>query len=103
MTLPGGALLILDSGLTGQRVQAFFAANGIASSRVLPLGSLPNAFVVATEPGFASLRHQTRHQDSSGHASRPASLLFGRLPHRALLGGRLTDVNGNRKCPTCGN
>ncbi len=66
MTLPGGVVLILDAGLTELQVQAFFAANGIDRSRVSPLGSLPNAFVVATDPGFASLELANSLADMDG-------------------------------------
>ncbi len=55
MTLPGGVLLVFDSAWSGTETDAFFVANGIATDRVSPLGEIPNGFVVATEPGFASL------------------------------------------------
>ena len=55
MTLPGGVLLVFDPDWGEAETDAFFAAHGIATDRVSPLGAIPNGFVVATEPGFASL------------------------------------------------
>ena len=55
MTLPGGVLLVLDDAWDQTEVGAFFAGNGIEMTRVSPLGEIPNGFVVATAPGFASL------------------------------------------------
>ena len=55
MTLPGGVLLVFDPDWGEGETGAFFAANGIATDRVSPLGEIPNGFVVETEPGFASL------------------------------------------------
>lgn len=55
MSLPGGVILALDAGWDQSRIRAFFAANGIASSRVSQLDYLTNGFFVTTEPGFASL------------------------------------------------
>ncbi len=55
MTLPGGVLLVFDPAWGEGEMDAFFTANGIGTDRVSPLGAIPNGFVVATEPGFASL------------------------------------------------
>ena len=55
MTLPGGALLVFDPDWGEAETDAFFAAHGIGTERLSPLGAIPNGFVVATEPGFASL------------------------------------------------
>lgn len=55
MTLPGGVVLILESGYTEAQARAFFDAQGIGPDRVSPLGPLPNAFVVEAPPGFPSL------------------------------------------------
>ncbi len=55
MTLPGGVLLVLDGAWGETEIGAFFAGHGIEMTRVSPLGEIPNGFVVATEPGFASL------------------------------------------------
>ncbi len=55
MTLPGGVLLVFDPAWGEGETGAFFAANGIGTDRLSPLGAIPNGFVVATEPGFASL------------------------------------------------
>ena len=55
MTLPGGVLLVFDRAWGEEEMDAFFSANGIGADRISPLGAIPNGFVVATEPGFASL------------------------------------------------
>ena len=55
MTLPGGVLLVFDPAWGESETEAFFAANGIGTDRLSPLGAIPNGFVVETEPGFASL------------------------------------------------
>ena len=55
MTLPGGVVLIFDRSLSDADRAAFFAANGIDSDRASPLGAIPGAFLVETEPGFPSL------------------------------------------------
>lgn len=56
MTLPGGVLLLLDRGWSGADVQAFFSAQNISPDRLSPLGTIPNGFLVTTDPGFPSLR-----------------------------------------------
>lgn len=55
MTLPGGAIVVLDADLTTEQVEAFLSANGISTERVSELGWLPNGFFIDTDPGFASL------------------------------------------------
>ncbi len=55
MTLPGGVALVLDPGWSGEEVDQFLAGNGISPSRVSDLGWIANGFLVATEPGLASL------------------------------------------------
>ena len=55
MTLPGGVLLVFDRDWGEAQTDAFLASRGIAMDRVSPLGGIRNGFVVATEPGFASL------------------------------------------------
>ncbi len=55
VTLPGGVLLVLDPGWDQSRINRFFSANAIKASRVTPQAFADNAFLVATEPGFASL------------------------------------------------
>ena len=55
MTLPGGVVLIFDRSLSDADRAAFFAANGIDPDRASPLGAIPGAFLVETEPGFPSL------------------------------------------------
>lgn len=55
MTLPGGVLVVLDPEWDRTRVNTFFQSNQIKMSRVSPLGLLPNAYLIATEPGFPSL------------------------------------------------
>ena len=55
MTLPGGVVLIFHPSVSDAARAAFFAANGIDSDRVSPLGTMPGAFLVETEPGFPSL------------------------------------------------
>ena len=55
MTLPGGVLLVFDPDWGEAQRDAFFAAHGIGTDRLSPLGEIPNGFVVATEPGFVSL------------------------------------------------
>ena len=55
MTLPGGVVLILSESWDSARVSGLFEQQGIDSGRVEPMGFAPNAFLVGTEPGFASL------------------------------------------------
>ncbi len=55
MTLPGGVILVLDPEWDADAVAGFLSRNGIEPDRVSELSYLPNGFVVATEPGFASL------------------------------------------------
>ena len=55
MTLPGGALLLLDPQWDRTRVDAFFKRNNIGGSRVSDLDYATNGFFVETDPGFASL------------------------------------------------
>ena len=55
MSLPGGVLLLLDPMWETPRIDGFFAANGIDRSRAAELAWATNAFLVATEPGLASL------------------------------------------------
>ena len=54
MTLPGGVLVILNPEWDRQRVNAFFRSHQIKMNRVSALG-LPNAYSIATDPGFPSL------------------------------------------------
>ena len=55
MTLPGGVLLALDRDWDQTRINAFFASNGIKTSRVETRAFTTNAFFITTEPGFPSL------------------------------------------------
>lgn len=55
MGLPGGVILLLEANWSAAEVAAFLAANGIAADRVSELGWIDNGFVIATEPGLASL------------------------------------------------
>ncbi len=55
MTLPGGVLLLLDSGLDQAKVESFFSQNEIPLDRVSELGFLENGFFVETGPGLPSL------------------------------------------------
>lgn len=55
MTLPGGVVLVLEESWDSARVSRFLREQGIAAGRVAPRDYVPNAFLVATEPGFASL------------------------------------------------
>lgn len=55
MSLPGGVVLFLDPEWETSEVNAFFTANSIALHSVSNLGEVPNAFLVKTEPGLASL------------------------------------------------
>ena len=55
MTLPGGALLVLNSEWTQAKTNAFFSNNGIKMDRVSELDYVANGFFVETEPGFPSL------------------------------------------------
>ncbi len=55
MTLPGGVLLVLDPGWDETRINRFFSANAIKPDRVTAQAFADNAFLVATEPGWASL------------------------------------------------
>lgn len=55
MTLPGGVLLKLDSDWDQDTVEQFLLENDIAADSVSPIGFIENAFLVETEPGFASL------------------------------------------------
>ena len=55
VTLPGGVLLVLDPGWDQTRINRFFSANAIKAARVTAQAFADNAFLVATEPGFASL------------------------------------------------
>ncbi len=55
MTLPGGVVLMFEADWSSGQREAFFAAHGIESSRVSPLGELPNAFLIETEPGVPAL------------------------------------------------
>ena len=54
MTLPGGVLLALDPSWTGDEVQDFFMANGIATGNVSPLGFIQGGYMILTDR--ASLR-----------------------------------------------
>ena len=64
--LPGGVLLVFDKEWSAARISAFLASNGIGSSRVSPLGEIPNGFVVSTGPGFASLNLANELADQEG-------------------------------------
>ena len=55
VTFPGGVLIMLDGEWDAARVGRFFWGQGIAMSRVEAQNFAPNAFLVATEPGFAAL------------------------------------------------
>ena len=55
MTLPGGVLLKLESNWDQKTVEKFLSDNGIAVDSVSPIGFIENAFLIETEPGFASL------------------------------------------------
>ena len=55
MTLPGGVLLVLDPEWDESRVKGFFAANGIALSRVEEEDFATNAYFISTDPGLPSL------------------------------------------------
>ena len=55
MTLPGGVLLKLDSNWDQETVEEFLSDNGLDTERVSPLGFVENAFLIETDPGFASL------------------------------------------------
>lgn len=55
MSLPGGVLAVLDAGWSLEQVQAFFAGHGVDWDGVSELAYADNGYLVATEPGFASL------------------------------------------------
>jgi hypothetical protein len=55
MTLPGGVILVLDSGWDQDAVESFFSRNGLLLEAASELDFLDNAFLVETEPGFPSL------------------------------------------------
>ena len=55
VTFPGGVLIMLDGEWDTARVGRFFWGQGIAMSRVEARAFAPNAFLVATEPGFPAL------------------------------------------------
>lgn len=55
MTLPGGVVLLLDPAWSASEAESFFAANEIPLDQVSELGWIGNGFLVATEPGMASL------------------------------------------------
>ena len=55
MALPGGVLLVLTPAWGQTEVTSFFDRNNIAADRRTALGTLPNGFRIATEPGFPSL------------------------------------------------
>ena len=55
MTLPGGVALVLDPEWSAEQVDGFLAVNGISRSRASDLGWIANGFLIATEPGLASL------------------------------------------------
>ena len=55
MTLPGGALLVLDPKWSEKEVMAFFATNSIKMDRVERLGFIENGFFIQTDSGFPSL------------------------------------------------
>ena len=55
VTLPGGVLLVLDPGWDETRINRFFSVNAIKPDRVTAQAFADNAFLVATEPGWASL------------------------------------------------
>ena len=55
VTFPGGVLIMLDGEWDAARVGRFFWGQGIAMSRVEAQNFAPNAFLVATEPGFPAL------------------------------------------------
>ena len=55
MTLPGGVVLVLDPDWGEKRINAFFADHGIASDQAEERSFAPNAFLIETSPGFASL------------------------------------------------
>ena len=66
MALPGGVLLLLDSGWTEAETSAFFSRNGIKGARVSELDYLPNGFFVETDPGFPSLNLANDLADQDG-------------------------------------
>ena len=55
MTLPGGVLLVLDSGWSEAQVNSLLSDNGIKRDRVSELDYATNGFFIETEPGFPSL------------------------------------------------
>ena len=57
MALPGGVLVLLQSDTDPAEL---LAPEGVAPGRIQPLGGLPDAWVVQTEPGLASLELANR-------------------------------------------
>ena len=66
MTLPGGVLLVLDAEWDQSRVEGFFAANGIALSRVEEEDFATNAYFISTDPGLPSLLLANELADEEG-------------------------------------
>ena len=56
MTLPGGIFLVFYPAWNQERIDAFFARNGIDGDRVSKIDFIKNAFFVETEEGLPSLR-----------------------------------------------
>ena len=66
MTLPGGVLLVLDEEWSATRVNGFFSNHGIQAADVDPQDFVPNAFLIATAPGFPSLNLANELADQDG-------------------------------------
>lgn len=55
MTLPGGVIVVFDPAWTRSQIDRFFNDHDVAAGRVQTRDYLPNAFLIATKPGFPSL------------------------------------------------
>ncbi len=66
MTLPGGVLLVLDPEWDQGQIKGFFAANGLALSRVEEEDWATNAYFISTAPGLPSLLLANELADEEG-------------------------------------
>ena len=66
MALPGGVLLVFESGLNEEAIDNFFTENQIDRSKVSTMNFTKNAFFVETEVGMASMELANELADKDG-------------------------------------
>ena len=66
MTLPGGVILVFESGMDSTAIDAFFTSHAIDSAAVEELDYLPNAYFIETPAGLASLTLANRLAGQDG-------------------------------------